>query len=155
MTYYGFKHKNNARAEQLGSISAGAVTVICASGYGDLFPTTFPFLLTIENFVNATGLVSKREIVRVTNRVGDTFTIVRSAGYCPASSTATTQTNTAFSFTPDADNTVVLSLKMTAEDLDDLNAELVRIVGTELPLKANQTTVTALSAEVDELQDRY
>ena len=137
MTLINFKHANNATALQSGSIGASATSVISATGFGSLFPSAFPFLLTIENFVNATGLVSKREVVKVTNRVGDVFTIVRSAGYCPASSTATTQTNTAFSFTPDADNTVVLSLKATAEDFDDINAELARIVAVELPLKLN------------------
>ncbi len=71
--------------------------------------------------------------MRCTNRVADTFTIVRSAGSCPASDSAVTQTTTAFSFDPTSE-TVTIKHKATAEDFDDINAELVRIVGTDIPL---------------------
>lgn len=61
-----------------------------------------------------------------------------------------TQTNTAFSFDPTSE-TVTIKLKVTAEDLDDMNAELVRIVGTEIPLLLPKTG-GALSGLLNEAQ---
>jgi hypothetical protein len=73
-------------------------------------------------------LVTKREIVKVTNKSGDIFTIVRSADYCLASASATTQTNTAFAF----DSGDVISLRLVGENLNDINTELARIVSTDI-----------------------
>ena len=67
--------------------------------------------------------MTKREVVKVTARSTDSFTIVRSAGYCPGSASATTQTNTAYAF--DSDD--IISLRIVAENIDDINAELVRL----------------------------
>ncbi len=85
------------------------------------------------------GVVTKREVVLVTNRSTDTFTITRSADYCPASASETTQTNTAFAF--DAADTI--SLRITAGNIDDINAELVRL-GTVVYPDAS-TTVKGIS----------
>ena len=93
----------------------------CAAGEGWRFPSTYPYYLTLEKKV--LGVVTKREVVKVTNRSTDTFTIVRSAGYCPWSDAATTQTNTAYAF--DASDTI--SLRIVAENIDDINVELVRL----------------------------
>jgi hypothetical protein len=64
--------------------------------------------------------VLKREIVEVTARVGDTFSITRSAGTCPGSDTATTQGTTAYAF--DADD--YFFLNDTAEVIKDIQDEL-------------------------------
>lgn len=77
------------------------------------------------------GVVTKREIVKCTNRSGDTFTIVRSAGTCPASDSASTQTTTAFSFDPTSE-TVTIKLKMTDEVVADINDEVARIETAKL-----------------------
>lgn len=135
MTLANYKHKNNAESTVLGTISAGATSLICATGEGARFPSTYPFLLTLEKW-DSQGRVTKREIVKVTNRSTDAFTIVRSAGYCPADYSATTQTNTAFSF----DTGDTIKLKATAEDLDDINAELVRLEAEKLALSGGAMT---------------
>ena len=121
MTFQNYKLANNAKSTLASGILAGATSMTCASGEGARFPSTYPYFLTLEKTV--AGVITKREIVKVTNRSTDTFTIVRSAGYCPASATATAQTNTAYAF--DAGD--VISLRLIAENIDDLNPELVRL----------------------------
>ncbi len=132
----------------VGTISAGATSFICTTWKWALFPSTFPFLLTLEAWTG--WVVTKREKVRCTGRSVDTFTIVRSAGYCPASDSASSQTNTAFSFDPTAE-TVTVKLSLTAEDLDDINAEIARLLAVEIPLKLNLTG-GALSGLLNEVQ---
>ena len=124
MAFLNYKNTNNAQGTLLTGISAGALSAILSSGQGDLFPTTFPFLVKIEQFTGSN--VTKREIVKVTNRSSDTLTIVRSSGYCPASYTATTQTNTAYSFDPGA-GTVTLTQVFASEQVDDIQTEIARL----------------------------
>lgn len=122
MAFQNYKTTNNAQAQLLAGISASAGTVILQSGQGSLFPSSFPFLAKLEKY-DTEGRVIKREEVKVTAGADDTFTIVRSFGYCPASYSATTQTNTAFSF--DSDDT--FSLTITAEQLKDVQDEITRL----------------------------
>lgn len=121
MTLTNYKQANNATSTLASGISAGATSFVCATGQGGRFPSTFPFLVTIEQTVSS--VVTKREIVKVTNRVADAFTIVRSADYCLLGDTATTQTNTAQSFLSGD----TISERLTATVIDDLNAELARL----------------------------
>lgn len=128
MTLTNYKTTNNASSTLASGIGAGATSLVCATGQGGRFPSTFPFLITIEKTV--ADVVTKREIVKVTNRSSDAFTIVRSAGYCLASDSATTQTNTAQSF----DSGDVISLRLTGEIIDDVNAELSRLETDKLDI---------------------
>lgn len=121
MTFQNYKLANNAKTTVASAIMAGGTSLTCATWEGDRFPTTYPYFLTLEKTVN--NIVTKKEVVLVTNKTGDTFDITRSAWYCPASATATTQTNTAFAF--DAWDTI--QLRFVAENIDDINAELVRL----------------------------
>lgn len=96
MALSGYKMTNNAQGALNVGISASALSVILQTGQGDLFPTTFPFLAKIEQFSGAN--VVKREIVRVTNRSGDTLTIVRNVEACPLAYNSVTQQQVAQSF---------------------------------------------------------
>jgi hypothetical protein len=110
--------KNNAAGALVAGIGASATTIILATGQGGLFPASFPFWAKLEKYDTALNgsRVLKREVVKVTGGAGDTFTVIRSAGYCPADYQATTQGNTAFSF--DAGDAFVHTL--TAEQVDDI-----------------------------------
>jgi len=121
----------------LWTISAWATSMICASGKWALFPSTFPFLLTLE--ARTAGVVTKREIVKCTNRSSDTFTIVRSAGTCPSDDSVSTQTTTAFSFDPSSE-TVTIKLNPVGEIIEDINDELVRLETAKLPKSGWQMT---------------
>lgn len=66
-----------------GTLSAGitsaATTMIATTGVGTLFPSSFPYTVTVYNCTDyaASHQDPSRERVRVTNRSGDTFTITR------------------------------------------------------------------------------
>lgn len=121
-TKYGVA--NEAQGQLLAGIGASSPTLILKSGQGGLFPPSLecPFFIKLEKYDTALNnyRVLKREIAICTNRSGDTLTITRSAGYCPASYSATTQTNTAFSF--DADDTVTQIL--VGEQIEEIQAAL-------------------------------
>lgn len=99
-TKYGVA--NEAQGQLLAGIGASSPTIILQTGQGGLFPPSLecPFFIKVEQYDTALNnyRVLKREIMICTNRSGDTLTVTRSAGYCPADYAATTQTNTAFSF---------------------------------------------------------
>lgn len=63
---------NNAKSELLSGISDTATTIVVKSGEGALFPT-----ITTEYFYATIALASAIEIVKVTARTGDSFTVVR------------------------------------------------------------------------------
>ncbi|MFZ3233251.1 MAG: hypothetical protein WA194_07160 [Patescibacteria group bacterium] len=139
MAFQNYKTTNNAIGTLLAGISASAGTVILQSGQGSLFPTSFPFLGKLEKY-DTQGRVIKREEVKVTAGTTDTFTIVRSFGYCPASYSATAQTNTAFSF--DAGDS--FSVTVTAEQLKDIQDEVARLGTAKLDsVGALRTGMTA------------
>jgi len=118
---------NNAQGQLLAGISAGATTIILGSGQGGRFPSVYPYLLEIkQNDTVAPYAVLKREIVKVTNRVGDTFTIVRSSGTCLPDDSSNTPGTTAFSFS--TGDTVTLTV--TAETIKDIQDELVTKLAT-------------------------
>lgn len=148
MTFENYKVKNNASTTLLAGISSSATTLIVATWAGDLFPSTFPFELTLEQFTWTN--VTKREIVKCTARTWDTLTVVRSAGYCPASYTALTQTNTAFSFL--SGDTV--SLRVTANIIEDQNTEIARLETTKLNIEDYQNN-TKVYASTSTWNDTY
>lgn len=128
MPFTNAKQANNAQVQLQAGISASATSVILQSGQGSLLPTAFPFWVKIEQYDTAINnyRVLKRELVLVTNRSADTLTVTRSAGNCPASYNATTQTNTAFSF--NAGDTLTQTL--TAEDINDIKDTLATALQT-------------------------
>lgn len=93
------KSANNAKWLILGTVLASAGFITIKDSKGTLFPSAFPYRVTLTKVVNSA--VTQREIVEVTNRSGNIFTVTRAVEACPASDTATTQTTTAFAF---ADN---------------------------------------------------
>lgn len=114
--------QNNAQGQLLAGISAGAGTLILQSGQGGRFPSVYPYLLEIKQLDTvAPYAVVKREIVRVTNRVGDTLTIVRSAGTCLPDDSSNTPGTTAFAFSASD----IVTLTVTAETIKDLQDEML------------------------------
>jgi hypothetical protein len=137
MPFLNYKTSNNSSAFLNGAISASAGSLTVQPGQGAEFPSSYPYLLTLENY-DLSGVVTKREIVKVSNRSGDTFTIVRSVGTCPPSDVSSTQGTTAFAF----GNNDTVRLNMTSEVVKDIQDEVARLETA----KANQTEVNAIKA---------
>jgi hypothetical protein len=128
---------NNAFGKLEASIWPSANSFIMQSQYSDLFPD-FPgsdYFIKLEQRDELLAVI-KREIVKVTNKAGDLFTIERWAWFCPASDTATEQTNTSFSF--NAGDSV--SLTIVSEHIQDIEEriaekaqddEVVKLVGDQ------------------------
>lgn len=125
MAFSNYAAANNAQGTLQSAISAGAGSLILATGQGALFPTAAecPFFIKAENLDTALNLyrVLKREVIKVTNRVGDTLTITRSAGTCPPDYATLTQGTTAFSFAVGD----VITQVFTAEHLRDIQLNKV------------------------------
>ena len=137
MAYLKYTATNLASGTLLAGIAAGATSLILSTGQGDLFPTTFPFKVKLEQFdSNVPPRVVKREIVKCTNRVGDTLTIVRSHEACPSAYNSTTQTTTAYAF--NALDTV--NVIATADMIDDIQDEVTRLETDKLNLAGGTLT---------------
>jgi len=109
-----YKTSNNASWLLLSSLGASWTTAILKTWQWALFPSTYPFLLTIEKI--AATVITQREIVKCTNKTWDNLTIVRSQGTCPPNDSSSTPWTTAFWF--DADDRV--SLYIPSEVIQDL-----------------------------------
>lgn len=137
MAYVKYTATNLASGTLLAGIAAGATSLILSTGQGDLFPTTFPFKVKLEQFdTNVPPRVIKREIVKCTNRVGDTLTIVRSHEACPSAYNSTTQTTTAYAFLA-LDTVNVIE---TADSIDDVQDEVTRLETAKLDLAGGTMT---------------
>lgn len=112
MPFSNFRNANNAQGVLLSAITAGASSLILQSGQGALFPNVFPFPVEIKEVDTALNnyRVLKREIALCTNRSGDTLTITRAYEPCPFDYAATTQTQTAYSFTNPSSTIVTCTL---------------------------------------------
>lgn len=125
MTYKKFQLANNAKGQLEVGISAVATEVILKSWQWDLFKanngtTDKTYLWTLVKFDTDGVTILKNEIVEVTAKTGDTFTIVRSYGTCPWSDASTTQWTTAYAF--DADD--YFFMNNVAEVIEDIQDEL-------------------------------
>lgn len=123
------------------TLTAWSTTLILQAWYGTLFPSTFPFIIKCEWFLNWN--VIRREIMKCTNRSADTLTVVRSFEACPANYTALTQTSTAVQF--EVWDTV--SLIISKETINDIQNEVTRLesdklnIATEITNNQNQTQI--------------
>jgi len=109
--------KNNAASTLNGGINDSVTSLAVASGEGALFPSSFPFNITIED-----------EILKCTNRVTDTLTVVRGEeGTSPASH---------------ADGKAV-ELRITAKAISDLNTA-VNALETPSGFRAYRTTAQTI-----------
>lgn len=113
MTYYWYKTANNVTSSLVSSISWSTTTIIVNDW--NIFPSTFPYMLTIEQELNGQTVV--REIVKVTARTWNTMTVVRAVESCVSDDTASpkTLTQVAHNFNANA----LVSLNMTAWVLQD------------------------------------
>lgn len=109
---------NNVVSYLVSSISSNSTTMIVNDG--GIFPSTFPYLLTIEQDLNWQTVV--REIVEVTAKNWDTLSINRAVEPCISDDTATPKTMTQIAHAFEANS--VVSLSMTAWTLKDVQDEI-------------------------------
>lgn len=130
MAFVNYKNTNNASSLLISDITASATTILITDWDQDLFPSNFPFLLTLEH-LDTNENVILREIVKVVSSNQNTFTVERSAWTCVQDDTATNraQDNTAHAFY----SWDRVSLYWTAEQVQDIQ--------NNLELKWNQDAI--------------
>ena len=146
MPFNKYQTANNAKGALDVGMSAGATTLILETWQGALFPSAYPYFLTIEEYTS--WAVTKREIVKVTNKSTDTFTIVRSSGTCPPDDTTFTQGTTAFAFSDGA----VVRMSNSAEITADMQDEIARLETDKLDkstYNSEKAVFTATSTGTD------
>lgn len=150
MVFAKYQSSNNADSQLQAWIAAGDLSLIVKAWEWALFPahngtTDKNYLLTVKKY-NANWLFTKNELVLVTHRVTDTFTITRSAWTCVQDETANPkiQWTTARSF----DTWDTVSLYATAENDQDMKTEIARLETDKLNIAdyQNGTKVFAASS---------
>jgi len=136
MALVNYRETNLAKWQLVAGISAAQTTINLKAWEWDLFPSVFPFMVKIEKYDSSSTLenkpVTKREIIRVNNRVWDVLTVTRGYESCPADDTTTTPTNTAFAFDTD-DYVFHVETAGTQRDIKD---ELVRLETDKLDISS-------------------
>lgn len=118
MTYIWYKSANNVVSYLVSAISSNTTSMIVNDGW--IFPSSFPYLVTIEQQLNGQTVV--REIVEVTAKSWNTLTINRAVEPCVADDTATPKTMSQIAHNFEANS--VVSLVMTAWTLKDVQDEM-------------------------------
>lgn len=139
MVFEAYQTGNNVEWLLETWISTVSTTLILKDIYKNLFnehnwTTDKNYLITVEKLDTSLRVI-KREIMKVTKKVDNVLTVVRSAWYCPLSYDATTQTNTAQAF--DANDRV--SMNVVAENDKDVKGELVRLNSEKLNISDYQS----------------
>lgn len=121
MSFVKYQNTNNASSLLIADITASQTTILITDWDQSLFPSKFPFLLTLEH-LDASENVILREIVKVVSWNQNSFTVERSAWICVQDDTATNrvQDNTAHAFY----SWDRISLYWTAEQVADIQNNL-------------------------------
>ena len=120
-----YQFTNNAASTLASGINSSATSITVATGTGGIFPTLTTGQFCFCTLQNTAGTVV--EIVKVTARSGDTFTIVRAQDGTSASAFITGDK---------------FELRLTAGELNQLFAGVVQGGGTDQVFVENSQTVT-------------
>ena len=121
MVFVNYKSENNVYSYLAVALGADATTMQVNDW--DIFPSQFPFIVTLEHYDDDWNCV-KREIVKCTDRDWNTITIVRWFETCVADDTANPKTLQQAHFNFVAGDSV--SLTLTSEFVTDIQNEITR-----------------------------
>ena len=121
MAFVNYKTSNNVYSYLAIALSSNATTLQVNDW--DIFPTNWPFILTLEHYDDDWNCV-KREIIKCTERDWNTLTIVRWFEQCVADDTANPKTLQQSPFNFVAWDSV--SLTLTSELISDIQNEIAR-----------------------------
>lgn len=139
MVFVKYPVANNARWQLNTPIGSNTLSVILQSNQGDMFPdhngtTDTDYPCTLVSFDVDLITVLKREIVLVTAKSWDTFTITRWWGTCIGADGETTQGNTQYAF----DENDYFFIGVVAEVIEDIQDELSRLEDEKLNISDYQ-----------------
>ena len=121
MVFVNYKSENNVYSYLAIALGADATTMQVNDW--DIFPSQFPFLVTLEHYDDDWNVV-KREIVKCTDRDWNVITIVRWFETCVANDTSNPKTLQQAHFNFVAGDSV--SLTLTSWFITDIQDEITR-----------------------------
>lgn len=121
MVFVNYKSENNVYSYLAIALGADATTMQVNDW--DIFPSQFPFLVTLEHYDDDWNVV-KREIVKCTDRDWNVITIVRWFESCVADDTSNPKTLQQAHFNFVAGDSV--SLTLTSWFITDIQDEITR-----------------------------
>lgn len=121
MVFVNYKSENNVYSYLAVALGADATTMQVNDW--DIFPSQFPFIVTLEHYDDDWNVV-KREIVKCTDRDWNTITIVRWFETCVADDTSNPKTLQQAHFNFVAGDSV--SLTLTSWFITDIQDEITR-----------------------------
>lgn len=145
MAFVNYKTENNSFSYLAIALSSDSTTIQVNDW--DIFPATWPFILTIEHYDDSNNCV-KREIVKATARDNNTITVVRAFEQCVADDTANPKTLQQSPFNFVAGDSV--SLTLTSELVTDLQNEITRQLNN---LETAQTCITTDEQRISDIED--
>lgn len=145
MAFVNYKTENNSFSYLAIALSSDSTTLQVNDW--DIFPTSWPFILTIEHYDDDWNVV-KREIVKATARDNNTITVVRAFEECVADDTANPKTLQQSPFNFVAGDSV--SLTLTSELVTDLQNEITRQLDN---LNTAQSCITTDEQRISDIED--
>lgn len=144
MAFVNYKTENNSFSYLAIALSSDSTTIQVNDW--DIFPTSWPFILTIEHYDDSNNCV-KREIVKATARDNNTITVERAFEECVADDTANPKTLQQSPFNFVAGDSV--SLTITSELVTDLQNEITRQLNN---LETAQTCITTDEQRISDIE---
>ena len=144
MAFVNYKTENNVYSYLAIALSSDATTMQVNDG--DIFPASWPFILTIEHYDDDWNCV-KREIVKWTARDNNTITVVRAFEECVADDTANPKILQQSPFNFVAWDSV--SLTLTSELVTDLQNEITRQLNN---LETAQSCITTDEQRISDIE---
>ena len=144
MAFVNYKTENNSFSYLAIALSSDSTTIQVNDW--DIFPATWPFILTIEHYDDSNNCV-KREIVKATERDNNTITVERAFEQCVADDTANPKTLQQSPFNFVAGDSV--SLTLTSELVTDLQNEITRQLNN---LETAQSCITTDEQRISDIE---
>lgn len=144
MAFVNYKTENNSFSYLAIALSSDSTTIQVNDW--DIFPTSWPFILTIEHYDDSNNCV-KREIVKATERDNNTITVERAFEQCVADDTANPKTLQQSPFNFVAGDSV--SLTLTSELVTDLQNEITRQLNN---LETAQSCITTDEQRISDIE---
>lgn len=144
MAFVNYKTENNSFSYLAIALSSDSTTIQVNDW--DIFPTSWPFILTIEHYDDSNNCV-KREIVKATARDWNTITVERAFEECVADDTANPKTLQQSPFNFVAWDSV--SLTLTSELVTDIQNEITRQLNN---LETAQTCITTDEQRISDIE---
>lgn len=145
MAFVNYKTENNSFSYLAIALSSDSTTIQVNDW--DIFPTSWPFILTIEHYDDSNNCV-KREIVKATARDNNTITVERAFEECVADDTANPKTLQQSPFNFVAGDSV--SLTLTSELITDIQNEISRQLDN---LETAQSCLDTTSCRLSDIED--